>query len=442
MNGNLPYVLIRSALILFIALMGGTISEKKIVLENELKKSRHDLEIWADDLEKMVEAKTRDLAVLFKVSKVASSSLDLDHILKKILDIFIVISDADRGYISVIDPMDSRPCWEIKACSSYQCPAFELVSQKCWNLPNTLCCSPAKKGGDGETTPCLKCNVFNEATIYVHSSKGFGKGDIKNQKGKVKDSLSGSVITKGKPAFSKEVPVEFQDGFSKQVVDKGNFLGIPIMTNENVAGAICLFGVQEKAYKREEIELISAAARQVAIAIRNAQLYNATKTLALTDDLTGLHNYRCFQEKLSEEMERAKRGNHSLTIGIIDIDGFKLYNDVLGHMAGNNILKEFAKILKEQVRLYDIVARYGGDEFCVIFPETEKTEAFEISERMRLVIANKKFPMEEIIPGGLTISTGIASYPDDSTSLEEIIIKADKALYDAKKTGRNTTKAV
>jgi len=124
-------------------------------------------------------------------------------------------------------------------------------------------------------------------------------------------------------------------------------------------------------------------------------------------------------------------------MSIVDIDGFKQYNDKFGHIAGNKVLKEFAALLQNEVRVYDIVARYGGDEFCIIFPETDKEEALETAERIRFSIEKHKFPLEDIILGGLTISTGLAAYPSGAKSMEELVLQADKALYKAKNAGRN-----
>lgn len=153
--------------------------------------------------------------------------------------------------------------------------------------------------------------------------------------------------------------------------------------------------------------------------------------MAVTDELTNLFNVRYFRQRLVTEI--AKAFNSCLSLLIIDIDYFKIYNDLFGHLEGDKVLKEIGKILKNSFRAYDIVARYGGEEFTVILPGMNKEKATEVAERIRLTIKEIKIPGEEKLPGGkLTVTIGVASFPDDATSAEELIDLADKALYHGK----------
>ncbi|HEX5037981.1 MAG TPA: GGDEF domain-containing protein [bacterium] len=152
-------------------------------------------------------------------------------------------------------------------------------------------------------------------------------------------------------------------------------------------------------------------------------------TEATTDELTGLLNFRAFQDRMQEELERAKRMNEPLSLILADIDYFKKFNDTRGHMAGNEALKEIAAKLRKGSRRYDIVARFGGEEFAVVMPETDGTKATVLAERIRKLVASNG--------SQLTISCGVASYPAEAADLEELIAKADKKLYRAKAEGRN-----
>ena len=153
--------------------------------------------------------------------------------------------------------------------------------------------------------------------------------------------------------------------------------------------------------------------------------------MAVTDELTNLFNVRYFRQRLVTEI--AKAFNSCLSLLFIDIDYFKIYNDLFGHLEGDKVLKEIGKILKNSFRAYDIVARYGGEEFTVILPGMNKEKATEVAERIRLTIKETKIPGEEKLPGGkLTVTIGVASFPDDATSAEELIDLADKALYHGK----------
>jgi diguanylate cyclase (GGDEF)-like protein len=162
-----------------------------------------------------------------------------------------------------------------------------------------------------------------------------------------------------------------------------------------------------------------------------------TKRLANTDGLTDLYNYRLFQERLEQEVERANRYLRPLSLIMIDIDHFKLYNDTYGHPQGDNVLIQVSRSLQQLSRMSDVVARYGGEEFALILPETDRTNAEALGHRLREHIENLSFPGEEQLPGkALTISVGIASYtpPDTKAAL---IKAADTALYQAKRKGRN-----
>ena len=176
---------------------------------------------------------------------------------------------------------------------------------------------------------------------------------------------------------------------------------------------------------------------EVALRKSNAQL----KELSLLDDLTQLLNRRSLNQKLEEEIRRSKRFGRPLSFIMIDIDHFKNYNDTYGHPKGDEILKELAKILVTNCRDIDLVARYGGEEFCILLPETLGSEALQQAERTRVFVEEYYFEGEELQPDGqLTISLGVAVYPDDAKSMKEIIEFADRALYWAKESGRNRVK--
>lgn len=159
--------------------------------------------------------------------------------------------------------------------------------------------------------------------------------------------------------------------------------------------------------------------------------------LAVTDGLTGLGNHRAFQEKLSEEIERASRYAKVLSVVMLDIDHFKSFNDVYGHQSGDNALKQIAMIINSSMRNVDFSARYGGEEFIVILPETGCEEAVAVAERIRRRVNEYQFATENKTKAVLTISSGIACYPYDALTKEDLLKKADQALYFAKEHGRN-----
>lgn len=173
------------------------------------------------------------------------------------------------------------------------------------------------------------------------------------------------------------------------------------------------------------------------IRIQKAIEYAHTKRLANTDGLTGLYNYRSFQERLEQEVERANRYRRALSLIMIDIDYFKRYNDTYGHPQGDSILVEVALALRQLSRTSDIVARYGGEEFAMILPETDLANAEALGQRLREYVENRLSTREVQLPDqALTISVGIASHLEGSPK-ETLVETADAALYQAKRGGRN-----
>lgn len=154
--------------------------------------------------------------------------------------------------------------------------------------------------------------------------------------------------------------------------------------------------------------------------------------LSVTDGLTGLHNRRAFEEKLEEEFERARRYNLPLSLLMLDADRFKEFNDSCGHPAGDHLLREIALVLKQNARANDVAARYGGDEFAVILPNTDSRVAFHLAERLRCA-AKALCHSDRMV----TISVGVAALKPNTVDAHSLLVAADKALYDAKRRGRN-----
>lgn len=157
--------------------------------------------------------------------------------------------------------------------------------------------------------------------------------------------------------------------------------------------------------------------------------------LAITDELTGLYNYRYFQIALDKELKKNKFSVVSLFM--LDIDNFKLFNDRHGHLMGNRMLAEIARVIKENVRGVDTAVRYGGEEFAVIFPGMDSNEVAQLAERIREIVENTYIKTGAGEPVSVTVSIGVASYPRDAQTKSELISHADLALYDAKQAGRN-----
>lgn len=285
------------------------------------------------------------------------------------------LQDMGLHNFAVIPIVNKRrvPCWLQKDCNEKNCPAFGEKWLRCWLVSNTCC------NGSPEINPkqkfqfCQQCKIFTSLTRTKHES------------------------------------IE----------------GILLVDNSR----------SNKAINADVVILLSTISHAVGVAINNTKLYSKTLQNTFRDDLTGLYNRRYFNERLNDELKRAKRYNKGLSLIMIDIDFFKRVNDTYGHPTGDKVLVWFAKTLNEKFRHNDIVARYGGEEFAILLLETSRQQAAKIAESIRKFIEGNCLPCAPEIR--LTCSFGVAAYGEDSYATQELIAKADKALYCAKAQGRN-----
>jgi diguanylate cyclase (GGDEF)-like protein len=184
-------------------------------------------------------------------------------------------------------------------------------------------------------------------------------------------------------------------------------------------------------------EAWSALLGPAALALENALMVERAEALSVTDDLTRLYNSRYLNLSLRRETKRAVRTNRALSMLFIDLDGFKAVNDTYGHMYGSRALVEAAAVIRSSARETDVVARFGGDEFAVILPETARDGAIMVAERIRDRIAAHSFLTADLLDVRLTASVGIATLPDVAASAEELMQAADKAMYKVKVSGKN-----
>ncbi len=215
-----------------------------------------------------------------------------------------------------------------------------------------------------------------------------------------------------------------------------SYIGVPLKIHEKVIGFISLFSAEKNYYSIIDSERLKPFANQAAIALENARLYSATQLKAETDELTGLKNRRSFFEMGAREVERAARFNHALSVLMIDLDGFKEINDTFGHPVGDRLLTRLADVLKCKLRNVDLIARYGGDEFIILLPENDSKGAIDAAERICRNLEQVKIETAQGM-ATVTASVGVASLGDTLTTLSGLIEQADRALYTAKKFGKN-----
>lgn len=294
-----------------------------------------------------------------------------------------------------------------------------------------------------EVTGYDTCNLYLADTekkeFQIQLSMGVNAEAYKSHDFNSGHELIESAIENGTPLVFRDVKTEPGWKPAKGVNDHvQSWMSIPLIAEGKPIGIITLSCSKVKVISEDVLKLISIAASQAASAIERARLYEETKRLSITDEKTGLYNFGYFKFLLSTELKRAKRYGRPLSLFMIDVDDFKLYNDCCGHLDGDQVLGELGKVIKQSVRDIDFPARYGGDEFAVILPETDETEARTAAERLRASIEGRSIPNQRVLPGGkLTVSIGISSYPTSADTEEDLIRKADAALYQAKRKGKN-----
>jgi len=213
---------------------------------------------------------------------------------------------------------------------------------------------------------------------------------------------------------------------------------VPLKNKERLIGFLCLGEKQSgDPYPTEDLELLFTMGRQAAIALENALLHSQLEELVVTDHLTGLYNHRYFHERLTEEMHRARRLGLPLTLIMLDLDMFHSYNEIYGHSAGDEALKDIAQILRNTMRRTDLLFRYGGEEFTILVPGMDPLQAYPMVERAREAIEKHAFYREKGIQGALTLSQGIAGFPLHAADGYALVFCADMALLMAKQSGRN-----
>ncbi len=277
--------------------------------------------------------------------------------------------------------------------------------------------------------------------LKVKSASGFENNDLVRQLSFTCDEgISGRVLREAKTLYVADTssePVYLH--YKGMKLENGSFLCVPMVLKEEVLGVINFFRRDTYAFSEEEIFMLSMLASQMAIAVENARLYAKTKELSLIDDLTKVFNRRHFQKILEMEFKRAKRFQRPLSLLMIDVDHFKSFNDRFGHLEGDRMLIEIARIFQSNLREVDTLARYGGEEFAVILPNTSLEDACKVGEKLKNFVEQmselrerQSSPRHKI-----TVSVGVAALSGSLESAESLLNRADRALYQAKTTGRN-----
>jgi len=275
-------------------------------------------------------------------------------------------------------------------------------------------------------------------------SRNFSKGFLETEKPKLDIEVDNILIKylqeRRRPLLIKDIQkTPDLNAIAEEFNTRQIELIAPLISSNRVRGIV---GCGNKLYgsflDASDLQIFTILVNIIAVSISNAIMYEDVKKMSFTDAMTSLNNYRYFENRLREEINRARRNKGCVSLIMLDIDFFKNYNDTLGHQAGDEALRVVGWILRNSVRDEDVVNRYGGEEFGIILPGLEKSAVHFLAERIRVKMHEHPIYKEYIQPGGsLTVSLGGASFPDDAENFENLVARADHALYQSKENGRN-----
>jgi diguanylate cyclase (GGDEF)-like protein len=211
-------------------------------------------------------------------------------------------------------------------------------------------------------------------------------------------------------------------------------MSIPLISFGQTLGVLMLHSTEQNAFRENELQSLESVADICASSIQNAHYVERIRQLSYLDGLTGIFNRRFFELRIIEEIERARRSEAGMAVVMADIDGFKKLNDEFGHLLGDEVLRQVSSLFHQQLRKIDVVCRYGGEEFAILLTQTSAQYAMTVAEKLRKLVESWQFPG---VPRTVTLSAGVAAYPDHGTNRDDLIRAADTGLYAAKQTGRN-----
>ena len=287
--------------------------------------------------------------------------------------------------------------------------------------------------------------VFDEGTNELIVKAAVGIPDQLSEIGPIHlgEGISGQALERGEPLIVADMDAA---GLSlaprERLYKTKSLISYPLMIRGRKIGLLNLTDKSGgRSYDQVDLSLLEIVAPQIALALERAgwqEKAGQFQLMSITDPLTSLPNRRYLEERLTEELNRSKRYDHPMSFLMIDIDDFKMYNDLNGHQAGDLALQISAQALKGALRSADVASRYGGEEFCILLPQTSASEASVLAERIRDKIEHTTYPHAKTQPlGAVTISIGVSTFSESVNTAEQIIWAADRALYEAKRQGKN-----
>ncbi|MFA5088593.1 MAG: sensor domain-containing diguanylate cyclase [Candidatus Omnitrophota bacterium] len=381
-----------------------------------------------ENVKEQLERAQRELSVLYNINSAMRTTLELNHILYIILT--GVTSHTGLGFNRALLFLANKTTRHLEAKMTIG-PESGEDAERIWKYIE-------------ESEPEMEDLIRKDKISYIATSSKLYKTirDLKFPLDPQGDYLLTKAYYKGSPWLLRRAELEeYRNDPLLKVFQTSELAIVPLKAQDTVNGLIIADNLYtQKPITDDDLKIFVMVASQAGLAIENSRLYELVVQKSFKDSLTDLWNHGYFQNTLLEEIKKAMNKNTPLSLLMIDIDNFKSLNDTYGHQNGDTVLRDLAELLRNSSREIDCVCRYGGEEFSMILTQTDKGQAYTIAERIREKIANYKFqnfkPNQQL---QITVSIGLASFPMDAGTPEELIEKADKSMYVAKLGGKNQT---
>ena len=287
-----------------------------------------------------------------------------------------------------------------------------------------------------EFVPAETCVVYllDSTKRYAAAAhvEGRNDGSLASLRIKVGQGATGYALKTCERVQNVNPDLDFYYAQAELAGDYTTMAAIPLIADDELIGAVSVYACELKAYGEDHLRVLETISRIASDAINKSLEHDKTRTHALTDPMTGLPNARSLQMQFDKEVARASRGGSSLQLLMLDLDGFKAVNDSFGHKVGDEMLKSIGKVIVGQLRDYDFLARYGGDEFVALVPETTAKDVADLCERIEKAVRQFSLPISGGRSAAVGVSLGSAAYPKDGESFDEMVAAADSAMYDRK----------
>ena len=291
-----------------------------------------------------------------------------------------------------------------------------------------------------EFVPYDTCVVYilDESGDFARAAfvDGMYEAELTGKHIRVGEGATGYVLQKGTTVDNVDPALDFAFSEADAPFDFTAMTSLPLMAEQKLVGAVSLYSNSVSSYQHEHLRLLDTVSRIAADAIEKALRHAEAQAYALTDPMTGLPNSRSLQIEFEKRGDAGRTSGTTFQLLVLDLDGFKAVNDTFGHRVGDDMLKEIAKLIRGQLREYDFLARYGGDEFVAIVPDTDMTYMERLRLRIEDTVASFSLPVGKDKFANVGISFGSASFPTQGESFDELVVAADKAMYRSKAINR------